>query len=93
MQEELDMTMATLREKQQKLQEVENQIRLLQEQYDSSVNEKEDLGKGVFPVHVKLPSHCIFYKNSEKFTHVHTHIDTSTVALSVLKEVLVPNET
>lgn len=91
------MTMATLREKQQKLQEVENQIRLLQEQYDSSVNEKEDLGKGVFPVHVKLPSHCIFYKNlfllSEKFTHVHTYIDTSTVALSVLAEVLVPNGT
>lgn len=49
MQEELDMTLATLREKQQKLLEVENQIKLLQEQYDSSVNEKEDLGKGVFP--------------------------------------------
>nr|XP_046259789.1 dynein axonemal heavy chain 6 isoform X2 [Scatophagus argus] len=42
-QEELDMTMATLREKQQKLQEVEDQIRLLQEQFDSSLNEKEDL--------------------------------------------------
>ncbi|KAI3352270.1 hypothetical protein L3Q82_005249 [Scortum barcoo] len=42
-QEELDATMATLREKQQKLQEVENQIKVLQEQFDSSVNEKEDL--------------------------------------------------
>ncbi|XP_070836417.1 dynein axonemal heavy chain 6 [Chaetodon trifascialis] len=42
-QEELDMTMVTLREKQQKLQEVENQIKVLQEQFDSSVNEKEDL--------------------------------------------------
>lgn len=46
MQEELDMTMATLREKQQKLQEVENQIKVLQEQFDSSVKEKENLGKG-----------------------------------------------
>lgn len=41
------MTMATLREKQQKLQEVENQIKVLQEQFDRSVAEKEDLGKGV----------------------------------------------
>lgn len=46
MQEELDMTMATLMEKQQKLQEVENQIKVLQEQFDSSVKEKENLGKG-----------------------------------------------
>ncbi|XP_040003149.1 dynein heavy chain 6, axonemal [Xiphias gladius] len=42
-QEELDMTMATLREKQQRLQEVENQIKVLQEQFDSSLDEKEDL--------------------------------------------------
>ncbi|KAK2919405.1 hypothetical protein Q8A73_003776 [Channa argus] len=42
-QEELDMTMATLKEKQQKLQEVENQIMVLQKQFDSSINEKEDL--------------------------------------------------
>uniref|UniRef100_A0A4W6E6H0 Dynein axonemal heavy chain 6 n=1 Tax=Lates calcarifer TaxID=8187 RepID=A0A4W6E6H0_LATCA len=44
-QEELDITMATLREKQQKLQEVEDQIKVLQEQFDSSVNEKEELGE------------------------------------------------
>lgn len=42
------MTMATLREKQQKLQEVESQIKVLQEQFESSVTEKQDLGKGVF---------------------------------------------
>ncbi|XP_029949300.1 dynein heavy chain 6, axonemal [Salarias fasciatus] len=42
-QEELDLTMETLREKQQKLQEVEKQIMVLQEQFNSSVNEKEDL--------------------------------------------------
>uniref|UniRef100_A0A3P9C2G1 Dynein axonemal heavy chain 6 n=1 Tax=Maylandia zebra TaxID=106582 RepID=A0A3P9C2G1_9CICH len=42
-QEELDVTMATLKEKQKKLQEVENQIKVLQEQFDSSMNEKEDL--------------------------------------------------
>uniref|UniRef100_A0A7N8WQ61 Dynein, axonemal, heavy chain 6 n=1 Tax=Mastacembelus armatus TaxID=205130 RepID=A0A7N8WQ61_9TELE len=42
-QEELDVTMATLREKQQKLLEVENQIKVLQKQFESSVNEKEDL--------------------------------------------------
>lgn len=44
-QEELDVTMATLKEKQKKLQEVENQIKVLQEQFDSSMNEKEDLGE------------------------------------------------
>nr|XP_029134611.1 dynein heavy chain 6, axonemal [Labrus bergylta] len=42
-QEELDMTMATLKEKQQKLQEVESQIKDLQDQFDSSLTEKEDL--------------------------------------------------
>lgn len=42
--------MATLKEKQEKLQEVENQIRELQEQYESSVNEKEELGKDMFPL-------------------------------------------
>lgn len=50
MQEELDITMATLKEKQEKLQEVENQIKALQEQYESSVNEKEELGKDMFPL-------------------------------------------
>ncbi|KAM9363597.1 dynein axonemal heavy chain 6 [Symphorus nematophorus] len=42
-QEELDATMATLREKQQKLQEVENQIKVLQDQFDNSLDEKEEL--------------------------------------------------
>ncbi|XP_056265579.1 dynein axonemal heavy chain 6 [Pseudoliparis swirei] len=42
-QGELDVTMATLREKQQQLQEVESQINVLQEQFDSSIKEKEDL--------------------------------------------------
>lgn len=45
MQAELDVTMATLREKQQQLQEVENQIKVLQDQFDSSVKEKEGLGE------------------------------------------------
>lgn len=54
MQEELDITMATLKEKQEKLQEVENQIKELQEQYESSVNEKEELGKDMFPLCFKL---------------------------------------
>ncbi|XP_035385934.1 dynein heavy chain 6, axonemal [Electrophorus electricus] len=44
-QAELDATMATLREKQAKLQEVENQIKVLQEQFDSSVGEKEALAE------------------------------------------------
>ncbi|KAG7241312.1 hypothetical protein INR49_025754, partial [Caranx melampygus] len=43
-QKELDMTMETLREKQQKLQEVENEISILEEQFDNSLNEKENLG-------------------------------------------------
>ncbi|XP_047430741.1 dynein axonemal heavy chain 6 [Mugil cephalus] len=42
-QGELDVTMATLREKQQKLQEVEDKIKVLQEQFDSSENEKQEL--------------------------------------------------
>ncbi|TDH16419.1 hypothetical protein EPR50_G00020980 [Perca flavescens] len=42
-QEELDTTMATLREKQQQLQDVENQIKVLQDKFDSSINEKEEL--------------------------------------------------
>ncbi|RXN25582.1 dynein heavy chain axonemal [Labeo rohita] len=43
-QAELDATMSTLKEKQKKLQEVENQIKVLQEQFESSVAEKEALG-------------------------------------------------
>ncbi|KAM4603925.1 LOW QUALITY PROTEIN: dynein axonemal heavy chain 6-like [Polymixia lowei] len=42
-QAELDVTMATLRDKQEQLQEVENQIWILQEQFESSVAEKEGL--------------------------------------------------
>ncbi len=37
--------MSTLKEKQNKLQEVENQIKALQEQFESSVAEKEMLGE------------------------------------------------
>lgn len=44
-QAELDATMSTLKEKQKKLQEVENQIKALQEQFESSVAEKEMLGE------------------------------------------------
>ncbi|XP_027139394.1 dynein heavy chain 6, axonemal [Larimichthys crocea] len=53
-QEELDMTMATLMEKQQKLQEVENQIKVLQEQFDSSVKEKENLVNTMALTQVRL---------------------------------------
>lgn len=42
------MTMETLRQKQQKLLEVENQIHVLQEQFESSEREKEDLCKKIF---------------------------------------------
>ncbi|XP_051939159.1 dynein axonemal heavy chain 6 isoform X1 [Hippocampus zosterae] len=42
-QAELEMTMATLREKQLLLQSVEDKIRVLQESYDSSLNEKQEL--------------------------------------------------
>ncbi|XP_056136504.1 dynein axonemal heavy chain 6 [Lampris incognitus] len=44
-QAELDVTMATLSEKQQQLQEVDDHILILQEQFDSSVAEKEALAK------------------------------------------------
>ncbi|KAF7660832.1 hypothetical protein LDENG_00274280 [Lucifuga dentata] len=44
---ELDVTMTALREKQQQLQQVENKIKILQEQFDSSVKEKEDLANNM----------------------------------------------
>uniref|UniRef100_A0A673UGS7 Dynein axonemal heavy chain 6 n=1 Tax=Suricata suricatta TaxID=37032 RepID=A0A673UGS7_SURSU len=44
-QAELDITMATLREKQALLKKVENQIQALQDKYDKGVNEKESLAK------------------------------------------------
>ncbi|KAG9480610.1 hypothetical protein GDO78_012200 [Eleutherodactylus coqui] len=44
-QAELDATMATLREKQRKLKDVEEQIKQLQDQYDKSLGEKETLAK------------------------------------------------
>ncbi|XP_040273964.1 dynein heavy chain 6, axonemal [Bufo bufo] len=44
-QVELDATMATLREKQRKLKDVEEQIKQLQDQYDKSLGEKETLAK------------------------------------------------
>ncbi|KAL7988579.1 hypothetical protein Chor_007498, partial [Crotalus horridus] len=42
---ELDATLATLRDKQKKLRQVEEQIQELQDQYERSVNEKETLAK------------------------------------------------
>ncbi|XP_021113900.1 dynein heavy chain 6, axonemal [Heterocephalus glaber] len=44
-QAELDITMATLREKQALLKQVEDQIQALQDEYDKGVNEKESLAK------------------------------------------------
>ncbi|KAK9408021.1 dynein heavy chain 6 axonemal [Crotalus adamanteus] len=44
-QAELDATLATLRDKQKKLRQVEEQIQELQDQYERSVNEKETLAK------------------------------------------------
>ncbi|XP_074141707.1 dynein axonemal heavy chain 6 isoform X2 [Sminthopsis crassicaudata] len=44
-QAELDATMATLKDKQKKLRQVEDQIQALQEQYEQSLNEKESLAK------------------------------------------------
>ncbi|XP_054978204.1 dynein axonemal heavy chain 6 [Sorex araneus] len=44
-QAELDITMATLREKQQLLRKVELQIQALQEEFEKGVNEKESLAK------------------------------------------------
>uniref|UniRef100_A0A8C2B7Q0 Dynein, axonemal, heavy chain 6 n=1 Tax=Cyprinus carpio TaxID=7962 RepID=A0A8C2B7Q0_CYPCA len=53
-QAELDATMSTLKEKQKKLQEVENQIKALQEQFESSVAEKEMLDKTRVLTEVRL---------------------------------------
>ncbi|XP_012629713.3 dynein axonemal heavy chain 6 [Microcebus murinus] len=46
-QAELDITMATLKEKQALLRQVEKQIQALQDEYDKSVNEKESLAKNM----------------------------------------------
>ncbi|XP_055452394.1 dynein axonemal heavy chain 6 [Psammomys obesus] len=46
-QAELDITMATLREKQALLRKVEDQIKALQDEYDNGVNEKESLAKNM----------------------------------------------
>ncbi|XP_076873752.1 dynein axonemal heavy chain 6 isoform X2 [Brachyhypopomus gauderio] len=53
-QAELDATMATLMEKQAKLQEVESQIKVLQEQFDSSVGEKETLAQSMALTEARL---------------------------------------
>uniref|UniRef100_A0A4W5M9Y7 Uncharacterized protein n=1 Tax=Hucho hucho TaxID=62062 RepID=A0A4W5M9Y7_9TELE len=45
LQMELNATMATLKEKQAQLQEVQNKIKILQDQFDQSIAEKEGLGK------------------------------------------------
>lgn len=67
MQEELDVTMATLKEKQQKLQDVENQINILQEKFDSSIKEKEDLGdsRDLYEISLnsKLPTNIQLWTN------------------------------
>uniref|UniRef100_A0A8K9XJ36 Dynein, axonemal, heavy chain 6 n=1 Tax=Oncorhynchus mykiss TaxID=8022 RepID=A0A8K9XJ36_ONCMY len=44
-QTELNATMATLKEKQAQLQEVQNKIKILQDQFDQSIAEKEGLAK------------------------------------------------
>uniref|UniRef100_A0A8D2JQJ9 Dynein axonemal heavy chain 6 n=1 Tax=Sciurus vulgaris TaxID=55149 RepID=A0A8D2JQJ9_SCIVU len=46
-QAELDITMATLKEKQALLRQVEDQIQALQDEYDKGVNEKESLAKNM----------------------------------------------
>uniref|UniRef100_A0A8C8W0I7 Dynein, axonemal, heavy chain 6 n=1 Tax=Peromyscus maniculatus bairdii TaxID=230844 RepID=A0A8C8W0I7_PERMB len=46
-QAELDITMATLKEKQALLRQVEDQIKTLQDEYDRGVNEKESLAKNM----------------------------------------------
>lgn len=46
-QAELDATLATLKEKQNLLRQVENQIQALQDEYDRSINEKESLARNM----------------------------------------------
>ncbi|CAO2605458.1 Dynein axonemal heavy chain 6 [Lemmus lemmus] len=46
-QAELDITMATLKEKQALLRKVEDKIKALQDEYDKGVNEKESLAKNM----------------------------------------------
>uniref|UniRef100_A0A8B7WIF1 Dynein heavy chain 6, axonemal n=1 Tax=Castor canadensis TaxID=51338 RepID=A0A8B7WIF1_CASCN len=53
-QAELDITLATLKEKQALLRQVENQIQALQDEYDRSVNEKESLAKNMALTNARL---------------------------------------
>ncbi|XP_069845209.1 dynein axonemal heavy chain 6 isoform X1 [Dipodomys merriami] len=53
-QAELDITMATLKEKQALLKQVEDQIQALQDKYDKSINEKENLAKNMALTNARL---------------------------------------
>ncbi|KAL1023853.1 hypothetical protein UPYG_G00047240 [Umbra pygmaea] len=53
-QMELDATTATLKEKQAKLQEVENKMKILQDQFTESITEKENLAKTMSVMEVRL---------------------------------------
>lgn len=66
--------MSLLREKQAQLQEVEDQIQELQDLYESSVNEKEELCEETFPLNIK-PAHFFLPKfmftRQRRFNHFH----------------------
>uniref|UniRef100_K7FYG4 Dynein axonemal heavy chain 6 n=1 Tax=Pelodiscus sinensis TaxID=13735 RepID=K7FYG4_PELSI len=53
-QVELDATMATLRDKQRKLKQVEDQIQALQDQYEKSLEEKESLARNMALTQARL---------------------------------------
>ncbi|XP_074052253.1 dynein axonemal heavy chain 6 isoform X2 [Macrotis lagotis] len=51
---ELDATLATLKDKQKKLRQVEDQIQALQDQYETILNEKENLAKSMALTQARL---------------------------------------
>ncbi|KAJ8245285.1 hypothetical protein GJAV_G00269100 [Gymnothorax javanicus] len=53
-QAELDVVMSTLRDKQAKLKEVEDQIKVLKDQFESSVSEKEALARTMAQTETRL---------------------------------------
>lgn len=60
--------MATLKEKQALLKQVEDKIQALQDEYDKSVHEKESLGKWF--IKFMLLRKCLNLKSSKSFKAV-----------------------
>ena len=67
--------MATLKEKQALLRQVEEQIQALQDEYDEGVNEKESLGKSL--VKLVLVRKCQIFQRRQCFQAVRSQLPSN----------------